>query len=298
MLLRRVRIGWKLFRPLTLTASLVPVLAGTVLGAERAGHFRPGLFLVFLGICLLMQGATNMFNEYYDWRRGLDTAESLGIAGAIVRDGVPPKAVWLGAWTAVALAVAGGLWLGYRMGSWLWWLGGLSVLAGWSYSGGPRPVAYGPFGELVVAVFMGPFILGVAYDLQAGHWGAAAWLDSGPIALLVAAILFANNLRDLDQDRARGRRTLAIGLGMQRGWRFLAMVYLVAGLWTVGLILAGYLTWGGLLAVLAAPTAWHSLRAFRHGEGARGMALTAQTHLQYGLALVGGLFLAGLTGGH
>lgn len=288
-----VRIGWRLFRPLTLTAALVPVLVGTALGAQAQGTIQVVPFLVFLLCALLIQGATNMFNEYYDWRRGLDDAQSVGIAGAIVRDGVPPQVVWWVAWSTVAVAAALGVWLSHWTGSWLLWVGGLCILAGWGYTGGPRPVAYGPLGELVVAVFMGPVIVGVAYYLQAGTWSPEIWLDSVPVGLLVAAILLANNLRDYEQDQARGRKTLAIRLGQPRGQQLLASMLAASGAVTAGLVCFGHLPPGALLALAAAPAGWRSLMAFRRGEGARGMAWTAKTHLQYGLALVGGLFLSG-----
>jgi 1,4-dihydroxy-2-naphthoate octaprenyltransferase len=173
-------------------------------------------FLAFLRCALLIQGATNMFNEYYDWRRGLDDAQSVGIAGAIVRDGVPPQLVWLMAWSTVAVAAALGVWLSDWTGSWLLWVGPLH-LGRVGLRRRPLPVAYGPWGELVVAVFMGLVIVGVAYYLQAGKWSPKIWPDSVPVLPLGAAILMANNLRDYDQEQPRGRKTLAIRLGKPRG---------------------------------------------------------------------------------
>ena len=90
-----VRKYWQLMRPHTLTAAIVPVLVGTatakifLLGSED--HIKISLLLAMLLACLLIQAATNMFNEYYDFKKGLDDHTSVGIGGAIVRNGMSPK---------------------------------------------------------------------------------------------------------------------------------------------------------------------------------------------------------------
>lgn len=92
-----VKKYWQLMRPHTLTAAVVPVLVGTaaakiyLLGSED--HLKFSLFLAMLLACLLIQAATNMFNEYYDFKKGLDDHTSVGIGGAIVRNGMSPKQV-------------------------------------------------------------------------------------------------------------------------------------------------------------------------------------------------------------
>src|SRR4051794_22705899 len=88
------RMWWRLTRPHTLTAAFVPVILGTVIALSHQDtvvHF--GLFLTMLIASLFIQIATNLFNEYYDFKRGLDHAESVGIGGGIVRDGIQPKTI-------------------------------------------------------------------------------------------------------------------------------------------------------------------------------------------------------------
>ncbi len=89
---RGFQVWWQMTRPHTLTASFVPVLLGTAL-ALRHDQFHLGLFVAMLIACLLIQTATNMFNEYFDFKRGLDNEHSVGIGGTIVRDGIKPKTV-------------------------------------------------------------------------------------------------------------------------------------------------------------------------------------------------------------
>lgn len=77
-------------RPHTLTASIVPVFVGTMFALTRS-EINLFLFLAMLLASILIQAATNMFNEYYDYVLGLDNEKSVGIGGTIVRDGISPK---------------------------------------------------------------------------------------------------------------------------------------------------------------------------------------------------------------
>ena len=86
------RIWWQLTRPHTLTAAFAPVFLGTMI-ALTYGKIHFPLFFAMLIASIFIQMATNMFNEYYDFKRGLDTEQSIGIGGTIVRNGVKPKTV-------------------------------------------------------------------------------------------------------------------------------------------------------------------------------------------------------------
>ena len=103
-------------------------------------------------------------------------------------------------------------------------------VAGWAYTGGPRPYGYLGFGELFVFVFFGlvatggsayvqhaPFIITVGGHLFAYEydWWFAFWVGV-PVGLLAAALLQANNLRDITTDTAAGKKTLAVRLGRRR----------------------------------------------------------------------------------
>src|SRR5690625_4305004 len=87
------QVWWRLLRPHTLTASFIPVLIGTFVAHTQMQVFHFGLFFAMLIASILIQAATNMFNEYYDYKRGLDNEHSVGLGGTIVRDGIEPKTV-------------------------------------------------------------------------------------------------------------------------------------------------------------------------------------------------------------
>jgi 1,4-dihydroxy-2-naphthoate polyprenyltransferase len=258
---QRLSIGWRLLRPFTLTASLVPVLIGTGMALSQ-GHFHALLFLSFLIASLLIQVATNMFNEYFDYKRGLDDHNMVGIAGTIVRDGVHPRTVIRLAWICVAVSVLLGV---YICASTTWWIaavGTLCLCVAYCYSGGPKPLAYTPFGELAAAIAMGPAIVLLAFYVQTSTITAQSIVTSIPIGLLIGAILLGNNIRDMEQDRQGGRRTLVILLGRERGRVLFASVFAVSYVVVLGLVVLGYLTPWTLLVFLTVPSATHVVKLY------------------------------------
>src|ERR687884_2180585 len=240
---RQVFEEWfRLARPFSLTAAAVPVFFGTAL-AFRDGSFAWGPFFAMLFGSLLIQAATNMFNEFYDAQRGLDVAETVGIAGSIVSGRVSSRRVLAGALLCYTLALFLGIYL-ITVGGWpILALGCLSALGGYLYSAGPRPIAYTPASEAAVFVFMGVLIVVIAYAVQdPGSFPAHVPLAALPIGGPVAAILLANNLRDIGSDRRGGRRTLPIVLGREVG----VLIYRV-------LLLEAYVAAAALMALRIVP---------------------------------------------
>jgi 1,4-dihydroxy-2-naphthoate octaprenyltransferase len=212
---RQVIEEWfRLARPFSLTAAAVPVFFGTAL-AFKDGSFALGPFFAMLFGSLLIQAATNMFNEFYDAQRGLDMAGTVGIAGSIVSGRVTARSVLAGALLCYTLALFLGIYL-IAVGGWpILVLGCLSALGGYLYSAGPRPIAYTPASEAAVFVFMGVLIVVIAYAVQARDFPPYVPLAALPIGGPVAAILLANNIRDLVSDRRGGRRTLPVVFGRE-----------------------------------------------------------------------------------
>ena len=115
--------------------------------------------------CLALQIATNLFNEYYDFKRGLDTADSVGIGGGIVRHGLKPKNVLTVALLLYVVAAIIGVYICMNSSWWLVVIGLIGMAVGYLYTGGPLPIAYTPFGELVSGLLMGTcFVLIALYS--------------------------------------------------------------------------------------------------------------------------------------
>ena len=244
------RVWWQLTRPHTLTASFAPVFLGTMI----ALHYSPidwVLFLAMLVASLLIQAATNMFNEYYDFARGLDNEKSVGIGGAIVRNGVKPKTVLALALLLYVIAAAIGIYICSQTTWWLLVVGGVAMMIGYLYTGGPYPIAYTPFGELFSGVVMGYLIVIIAFYIQTGLVTLEASLLAVPSTLLVAAIMMSNNIRDIVGDEESGRKTLAILVRRPAAVNILMSFFIIAYTWIVILVVAGILTPWALLVFLS-----------------------------------------------
>lgn len=288
-----LHLAWKLFRPHTLTASFVPVLLGTALAWRATHQLHPILLAAMLVACTLIQAATNMFNEYFDYMRGLDTAASVGHAGAITHDGLAPHTILHAAIVSLAVAALLGIYLCAASSWWLIPIGAACMLVGFLYTGGPWPIAATPFGELFAGGFMGSGIILLSCFLQRHAVSLHDLATSIPSALLIAAILTANNIRDREGDARNGRHTLAILLGHRRAVLFLASCLVAANLWIAALVALGQLPPRTLIVFASLWPAATALRILKRGGTPAammpGMQRVAQTNTIFGLLLFVGL---------
>ncbi|MRG86345.1 1,4-dihydroxy-2-naphthoate polyprenyltransferase [Salinibacillus xinjiangensis] len=289
------KVLWQLTRPHTLTASFVPVLIGTVL-AMHYGQIHFGLFMAMLLSCLFIQIATNMFNEYYDFKRGLDTEDSVGIGGAIVRDGFKPMTVLNLALASYGVALLLGVYICMSSSWWLAVVGLIGMAVGYLYTGGPFPISSTPLGELMAGLCMGSIFIIISFFIQTGYVNMDSILVSIPVAILVGAINMANNIRDREGDEKSGRKTLAILLGHHKAVFFLGSMFAIAYLWIIGLVVLGTLSPWSLVVLLSLPK---PLKAYRGFVGKSvpmhmmpAMKYTAQTNTIFGLLLTVGLFIS------
>jgi 1,4-dihydroxy-2-naphthoate polyprenyltransferase len=224
----------RLIRVPTLAATAVPLIIGGAVALEENGNqFSALLWLDILVVALLIQIATNIMNEYGDYRRKIDTEPSAGFAGLIVSGETSAREILYAAVAFYSVAFILGITLVLFRGILLLILGLISLGVGILYSEGPLPISSTPFGEAVVAVVMGPVEIVSANVAASGQISPLAIVFSVPVGFMVAAILLANNLRDVDKDRVHGRRTLAVVIGMRRGSTLLLALVLLSFLWTI-----------------------------------------------------------------
>ncbi|MFB1051430.1 1,4-dihydroxy-2-naphthoate polyprenyltransferase [Paraliobacillus sp. JSM ZJ581] len=283
-----LHIWWRLLRPHTLTASFVPVFIGTMLAIlDGSIHFL--LFIVMLVASMLIQAATNMYNEYYDYVRGLDNENSVGIGGTIVRDGIPAKKVLHLANTFFLLAMSLGVYICLQSNWWVMVVGLISMLVGYLYTGGPYPIASTPFGELVSGFFMGTMLIGISYYVQTMTISTDMVLISIPVAIFIGMILLANNIRDLDNDKENGRKTIAVLFGQNKAITFLATCFIVSYGLTIVFIGFGILPIWSIIALLSGKKAKQAINQFSgkktNVEKIPAMIATAQTNTLYGVLL-------------
>ena len=200
-------------RPKTLSVSLSPVLVGTAVAWHdtQALLWLP-LLAAALGAAFIQIG-TNLFNDVGDFLRGTDTPGRLGPKRATAEGWLTPRMVKAGAWFSFALAFLCGIYLVWH-GDWpIVAIGLASLAAGWAYTGGPKPIAYGPLGEVFVFIFFGQVAVGGSYYLQTLNITPLALLAASLVGIHAAAVITVNNYRDHDGDQANGKNTLAVCLG-------------------------------------------------------------------------------------
>ena len=291
---RGFQVWWKMTRPHTLTASFVPVLLGTAL-ALKTGEFHFGLFIAMLIASMLIQAATNMFNEYFDYKRGLDTEESVGIGGTIVRDGIKPKTVINLAFGFYFIALLLGVYICANSSWWLALVGLVCMAVGYFYTGGPVPIAYTPFGEILSGFFMGMLIILISFFIQTGTVDSSSILLSVPSMVLVGMIMLSNNIRDLDGDKENGRKTVAILLGKKKAIYLLAGMFTFSYLWILGLIISGIAPFWTAIVILSIPKPIKAIKGFIENnvpiKMAPAMIATAQTNTIFGFLLAIGIFI-------
>ncbi|CAG9622397.1 1,4-dihydroxy-2-naphthoate polyprenyltransferase [Sutcliffiella rhizosphaerae] len=291
---KRWKVWWNLLRPHTLTAAFVPVFIGTALALYETAIDWP-LFLAMLIASLLIQAATNMINEYYDYKKGLDNEHSVGIGGAIVRHGVKPETVIRLAFIFFGIATLLGIYICINSTWWLAVIGTACMAAGYFYTGGPYPIAYTPFGEIVAGFFMGFVIILIAFYIQTGIITSQSMLISIPISILVGAILLANNIRDIDGDRENGRKTVAILVGRKNAILLLAAMFFVSYILIVLFIALDYAPFWALLVFLSIIKPLAAVKGFSSNKSnvtmMPAMVATAQTNTIFGFLLGIGLII-------
>ena len=249
-------------RPHSYPASIAPVLFGATYALGYEIKFSILKFILFLLACLLIQAATNLFNEYYDYKHGLDKIDSEGISGSIVKGNLSPREVMIGALVLYALAFILGLILTFMTSLYVLLVGLVCMLAGYFYTGGKYPIAYSPFGEIVSGFFMGIIIISLSFYFQTGYVNADIIVVSLPLFIMIGAILLANNIRDLDNDKESGRRTYAILVGRNNAIKTMAISFIVVYLLNVLFIVTKYASWWNLLVFVTIPLAVKIIKGF------------------------------------
>lgn len=199
-------------RPKTLPAAAAPVIIGTALAfGDGLGHW-PSAFSALI-IALLIQIGTNLANDYFDFVHGADTSKRIGPMRLTQAGYVTPQTMRNAFILVFTVAFLGGLYLVWRGGWPILFIGLFSILFGIIYTGGPAPLGYLGLGDIFVLVFFGPVAVGGTYYVQTltiNEWVLIAGLPPG---LLSTAILVTNNLRDIETDRESGKKTLAVSFG-------------------------------------------------------------------------------------
>lgn len=199
-------------RPKTLPAAAAPVIMGSAMAFNDGLLQIPAALAALFG-ALLIQIGTNFANDYFDYIKGADTKERIGPTRATQAGLVKPAVMRMAFILTFLLAFVIGLYLIYRGGWPLLFIGILSILLGILYTGGPYPLGYNGLADIFVLIFFGPVAVGGTYYVQALEINQVVLLAGLAPGLISMAILTVNNLRDIHTDAKAGKRTLAVRFG-------------------------------------------------------------------------------------
>ena len=249
-----------LTRPRTLAAALGPTILGAAFSYYAFGATHgTGLaifhtVLIFLAV-VTAQIVANLWNEYKDFKSGLDAGQKVGNAGSITRGAITPELIVTMIKVLMVVPIIIGLYLSATITWYYIPAGFLCILISFLYSGGPKPISRTPFGEISSGIAMGFAIVLITGYAWTRDLSSALLIPAIPSTLLVGSIMLTNNIRDIRNDESHGRRTLPIVLGRERALSLMSITYLFNFIWILAWIIVGHMTWFSLLAFFSAPLA-------------------------------------------
>jgi 1,4-dihydroxy-2-naphthoate polyprenyltransferase len=294
---RRVGAYYEIIRPFSFTASTVPVAAAGALAAIN-GLFSWSLFIGALLGSVLLHIGTNITNEIYDVRQGVDKITSPRASHALLKGRLTEREAFVLAFLAFLAATGIGVWLFVERGWPVIALGVVGLLGGWGYTAPPLQYKFRALGLPLVFVLFGPLSVIGAYFVVTGEFAWAALWTSIPVGFLVTAILHGNEWRDISEDARSGGTTFSIKAG--RKIAHAGYLWLVVGAYiALGLsVVFKELPVQSLLALLSLPLLVRVIRDSELGAQGQQRAIakidieTAQLHAAFGFLLVLGLGIA------
>jgi 1,4-dihydroxy-2-naphthoate octaprenyltransferase len=288
-------------RPFSLTASVLPVVIGAVLAATADGPVDWPLFPLIVACSLLFHIGTNMVSDYFDYVKGVDRDETLGGSRVLFEGQITPRQLLAAGVLLFAVGFSLGLLLVAVRGWPIFLLGVIGLLGGWFYTGGPVAYKYVALGDILVFILMGPLMVIGSYLALTGGFNLTVFYASLPVGCLVAAILHANNLRDIPHDAKANIRTMAMVLGVPAAKAIYVGLVAVAYLVVLVMVLAKLVTPLALAVGITLPLALRNVKAVlasvpgRPESIAMGDVMSAQLHLAFcalfGIAILVGTFL-------
>jgi 1,4-dihydroxy-2-naphthoate polyprenyltransferase len=281
-------------RPQTLAAALVPVLVGAAL-AYQDDLLRWDTTLVALFCAFGIQIGTNFANDYFDFKKGADTPDRIGFERATASGHIAPQTMLRAVIVVMGISFAAGLYLVWVGGWIILIIGLLSLLFGILYTGGPYPLGYNGLGDLFVFIFFGVIAVTATYYINALKWDIRSLIASFAVGALCVNILVVNNLRDVEQDRLSGKRTLGVLFGER--WLKAEYMIMVVIAYFVPIALWAYngFSHALFLPLLSLPAAVILIRQILYHDDKRSLnrtlERTAQLMVLYGILLSAGIII-------
>jgi 1,4-dihydroxy-2-naphthoate octaprenyltransferase len=280
-------------RPWSFTMSLISVSVGTLLASQEGPVSWAWYLLTAVGITVF-HAAANVINDYFDTRYQIDQQDSPTakyrpqpiLSGMLTPRQLLGEAIVLFALTLV-IGMAAAVVLSWH----ILWIGFVGFLTSVYYTAGPVKFKYRALGELAVFVIWGPLMIEGAYAVQRQALSPKAFIISVPFGIIVALVLFANNMRDRAYDSRQSITTLSTLLGDRGSFLLFAGLIVLAYLYVLGMVVAGVMSLWGFLIFLSVPSAIGLLKTFMKEIPDMADALTAKFDTVFGVLLILALFL-------
>ena len=248
-----------------------------------------------LATIILVHAAGNVWSDYFDYKKGVDAPDTYGVKILTSGQFTPSEVMRLSVGIQIA-AILSGIGMVLATGLPLLWIG----IAGIALSLLYPPLKYMALGDLVIALCYSVLpMLGVTFIASGAIIPAVLWL-AVPVGCITVAILQANDVRDIETDDRAGINTIAMVTGRKIGaWLYCAEMA-IPYLWTIGIVIAGLVSWTCLTVLLSAPLAYGNARTVLSyktgGISAIGSLdeMTAKLQLAFSFLLVAGLALSQL----
>lgn len=229
----------KLMDVKTLVAGITPVLFGSIYAEYAFKKFNLTYMLLIVVGIIFTQSATNMINDYFDYKRGADSG-ARGEEKALVSGEISPKQIIMIILVFELLAFCIGMFIGSRTSYYIMVIAAIGVFISVAYASGPLPISYLPIGELVSGMTMGIGITSTVLYIQSGVVNLRTIVIAIPTMIYIGTVLLSNNMSDRKEDREAGRKTLAIMIGAQRSEMLWIMNIMLIHILTLFFIFMGY----------------------------------------------------------
>ncbi len=275
-------------RPWSFTMSLISVSVGTLLAAEEGSVSLIWFALTAIGI-MTFHAAANLINDYCDTLYGVDQEDSPTAKyrpQPLLSGMLTPRQLLVETAVLLAITVTIGATAAFLRSWHVLWIGIIGVLTCVFYTAGPVKFKYRALGEFAVFMMWGPLMIEGAYAVQRGILSSKALFISIPFGVLVALVLFANNMRDITYDARQNVKTISIMLGSRKSYLLFAGLIVLSYAYVLGMIAMGVMSFWGLLIFLSVPKAVSLLKTFRKKIPDMADALTAQFDTVFGILLL------------
>ena len=281
-------------KPQSFLISVMSVSVGTALAALAHPIHWGDYFLTVLSVVFL-HGGTNVINDYFDYKNKVDTSKVPGSYGnerrVLIQRLLSPSQVLLTGFILFACSLGIGIYLTLAKGLIVFAIGAFGFLVGFFYSANPISFKYIALGEPAVFLMWGPLMVSGAYYVQANQFSLQTLWVSFPFGILVALVLLANNIRDIQYDSQVGIRTLATQLGERRAIQLYQFLMTVVYLWTALMVMTRQLSPWSLLVLFSIPLALNLAQVLQRGIPKDADARTAQLNTVFGTLLIIGLMM-------